>query len=330
MSALRSWVKDTRPVRVALFLTQNALVTARSIVRPWRRPADEQTGPTYELAAMIRVKDEGRFLPEWIAHHLNVGVRHVFVYDNNSTDGIEDVIAPFVDTGEVTYVQWRPIPASPSCEYDFLRRFGRRCRWVAFFDADEFLVEERPGALGAVLEEHHDRPAVAVCWRYHGSSSHEVIPVGLVTERFFRADAVLNRHVKVIARPSEIVRHRNSHSFFYRRGRLAVTPEGTRVFGSFIEPPTSTRLELRHYVYRSREDYDSKTRRGYVDALGARDQWRNVAVPDTEFSKHNEAEMPVDPEVLRATATRLRELGYPEHLWSATASTPSPRRSVAR
>src|SRR5688572_11952987 len=106
MSALRSWVKDTRPARIGLFLAQNALVTVGSVVRPWRRPAPEPTTATYELAMMIRVKDEARFLPEWMAHHVNLGFQHIFVYDNNSTDGIADVIAPFVDRGEATYVRW--------------------------------------------------------------------------------------------------------------------------------------------------------------------------------------------------------------------------------
>jgi len=319
MSALRSRIKDNRPTRIGLFLLQNALVTAEAIVRPRHRRPAEAAASTYELAAMIRVKDEARFLPEWMAHHVNVGFQHIFVYDNNSTDGIEGVIAPFVERGLATYVPWAPVPASPSCDYDFLTRFGSRCRWVAFFDADEFLVESRTGELAAVLREHADRPAVAVCWRYFGSAWHETIPRGLVTEQFDHADAVYNRHVKVIARPSHIVRHRNSHNFYYARGRLAVTPEGHRVFGSFITPPTQARLELRHYVYRSREDYERKTRRGYVDAHGARDKSRNLAVADAEFRKRNDVRVEPDERTVRATAELLRGLGYPDELYASSS-----------
>jgi hypothetical protein len=328
MSGLRSWVKDSRHARIGLFLAQNAVVTAGSVVRPWRRPIPEPTTPTYELAMMIRVKDEARFLPEWMAHHMNLGFQHIFVYDNNSTDRIEDVIAPFVDRGEATYVRWSPIPASPSCDYDFLDRFGASCRWVAFFDADEFLFETRPGELASVLDEYRDRPAVAVCWRYFGSSGHETIPPGLVTEHFDHADAVYNRHVKVIARPSQIVRHRNSHNFFFQRGRLAVTPDGHRVFGSFVTPPARTRLALHHYVYRSREDYTRKARRGYVDAHGARDQTRSLALSH-EFARRNDVVVPADEGLLQATADRLRALGYPELLWSRRVDNP-PTRSVVR
>jgi hypothetical protein len=320
MSAVRSRIKDNRPTRIGLFLLQNALVTAEAIVRPRHRRPAEAAASTYELAAMIRVKDEARFLPEWMAHHVNVGFQHIFVYDNNSTDGIEGVIAPFVERGLATYVPWAPVPASPSCDYDFLTRFGPRCRWAAFFDADEFLVESRTGELAAVLREHADHPAIAVCWRYFGSAGHETIPRGLVTEQFDRADALYNRHVKVIARPSQIVRHRNSHNFYYRHGRLAVTPDGHRVFGSFITPPTQARLELRHYVCRSREDYERKTRRGYVDAQSARDKSRNLAVADAEFRKRNDVRVEPDERTVRATAELLRELGYPDELYASPSA----------
>jgi len=331
MSALRPRIKDNRLVRTGLFLAQNAVVAARSAIsQPSSRPRPPGC-PDYHLAAMIRVKDEARFLPEWVAHHLNVGVEHVFIYDNNSTDGTPDVMAPFVDRGLATCISWPAVPASPSCEYDFLARYGHASRWVAFFDADEFLFESSRGALSAALEENADRPAVAVCWRYFGSAGYETIPAGLVTERFDRADAVYNRHVKVIARPSQIVRHRNSHNFYYRKGRLAVTPEGDRAFGSFITPPSCPRLELRHYVYRSREDYDRKTRRGFVDASGAKDRSRRPSVADAEFSKRNDAHVAPDRRVVEATANRLRALGYPADLFSPSASgQPSTRRTPTR
>ena len=76
---------------------------------------------------------------------------------------------------------WPVIPVSPSCYVDFFKRFGSRSKWVAFFDADEFLFETAPGATIRVLRSNEGRPAVAVNWRYFGSAGHQVIPTGLVT-----------------------------------------------------------------------------------------------------------------------------------------------------
>ena len=78
------------------------------------RASDRPQGTAggHYLAAMVRVKDEARFLPEWIAHHLNLGVEHFYVYDNGSTDGTKEVLAPFVDSGVATYVPWPSPPHS--------------------------------------------------------------------------------------------------------------------------------------------------------------------------------------------------------------------------
>ncbi len=312
MQSLRSRVKDNRPLRAGIFLVQNGFYGALSLVGR-ARPAPPG-GPRYRLAAMIRVKDEARFLPEWIAHHAGLGVEHVFVYDNDSSDGLDAALAPFVAEGLATRVPWPTVPASPGAEADFLARFGPQCGWVAFFDADEFLFEAAPGALAATLAEHARRPAVAVSWRYFGSSGHDTVPPGLVTENFERADAVYNRHVKVIARPALIARYRNSHNFYYRGGRLAVTPGGRRMLGSFITPPTQPRLVLHHYICRSRADYERKTRRGFVDASGAKEQSRHADVVDREVRRHNEVRVTPAAATVAATAALLARLGFPAEI----------------
>jgi hypothetical protein len=315
VTRVRRAVRQRPVVRTALFLAQNGVHGVRSLVRKqlWRPPVEG--GPRYHLAAMIRVKDEGRFLPEWIAHHVNLGVEHCFVYDNGSIDGTRERLTPFVERGLATHVQWPQVPASPGAEHDFLTRFGASCRWVAFFDADELLFESVPGTLIDVLGRRARRPAVAVNTRYFGSAGHRTVPSGLVTERFDRAGERCSSLVKVVAQPARIVGVRNSHNFYYRAGRLAVTAEGRRVFGSRVAPPERPSLVLHHYVYRSTEDYERKARRGYVDQAGAREQARNLAAAEREFDRHNDVHVPPDPAVVRATSGLLRDLGFPAELY---------------
>jgi Glycosyl transferase family 2 len=322
VSALRTRVKASPLARSALFLGQNAWYGVRSLGEP-RAAGGGSSEVRYRLAAMIRVKDEARFLPEWLAHHLELGVEHVVVYDNNSSDGTAEAIAPFVAEGSVTVVPWPTVPASPASHLDFLARFGPGCAWVAFLDADEFLVEPEPGALAATLAAAGPRvPAIGVNWRYFGSAGHERIPAGLVTERFDRADAAPCYHVKAIARPAAVYRYRNSHNFYYRGGRLARTPQGRRVYGSFVSPPDRPRLVINHYVYRSREDYERKAARGFVDASGAREQARTAGRADAEFGRHNDVRVTLPEATLDATAGRLRRLGLPPELYRRSGVSP--------
>lgn len=318
MSSLRSLAKRSRPLRAAYFLAQNACQGLYSAMSEGASGPASSSRTRHYLAALIRVKDEARFLPEWIAHHVNLGIEHVYIYDNGSSDGTQEAVSLFVERGLATYVQWPTTPASPSCDLDFLRRFGPDNRWVAFFDADEFLFERIPGATVEILRRNESRPAVAVNWRYFGSAGYEAVPNGLVTERFTMADVHGDDHVKVIAQPSQVFRYRNSHNFYYCRGRLAVTPQGRRAYGSFASWADEPILVLHHYVYRSRQDHERKLRRGYVDARGMKVQTREASRVEAEFHRHNEVTVAIPKEITSATAEVLREIGFPPSLYGAS------------
>jgi hypothetical protein len=123
--------------------------------------------------------------------------------------------------------------------------------------------------------------------------------------------------VKVIARPAQFAGYRNSHNFYYRRGRLARTPDGRRVYGTFVTASEHPTLVLNHYVYRSREDYERKSRpqHGFVDASGAQEQKRRESQAASEFPRHNEVAAPVPEATRAATADLLRKLGFPQELY---------------
>jgi Glycosyltransferase family 92 len=317
----RAAIKRNRPVRAAVFMAQN--IAQLPLPGPGGR--GRTTSWRYQLAAMVRVKDEARFLPEWIAYHVCLGVEHCYVYDNDSTDDLAAVIRPFVEAGHATIIPWPTIPVSPSAHNDFLARFGPACRWVAFLDADEFLVERTPGVLRAVLGASARRPAVAVSSRYFGSGGFERIPDGLVIDRFDRANARMNDHVKVIARPDEIHRYRNPHNFYYRLGRLARTPDGRPVFGSFVRSRTVPDLVLHHYLYRSREDYERKARRQYPTEAGTPGPSRRPELAGDKFGAHNDVRVTVPVPAKQATARLLGDLGYPPALFERQPATvPSP------
>jgi hypothetical protein len=52
------------------------------------------------------VKDQSQDLPTWLLWHLILGVEHVYIYDNDSTDDIENVLKSFIRAGYVTYIKW--------------------------------------------------------------------------------------------------------------------------------------------------------------------------------------------------------------------------------
>ncbi|MBR7025230.1 MAG: glycosyltransferase family 2 protein, partial [Selenomonadaceae bacterium] len=47
----------------------------------------------YDLAVVAIFKNEGHYLKEWLDYHLFAGVEHFYLYNNNSTDNYEEVLA---------------------------------------------------------------------------------------------------------------------------------------------------------------------------------------------------------------------------------------------
>ena len=76
------------------------------------------------------VRNEARYLAEWLAYHRLVGIDHVYLYDNNSTDveELRAVTRPFVDSGFLTLHDW----SRPELVYE---RYARR----AFLDAQNLV-----------------------------------------------------------------------------------------------------------------------------------------------------------------------------------------------
>ena len=58
------------------------------------------------LAAVVIVKDEGPYLREWLEFHQLVGVEHIYIYDNGSSDDTEQVVWDFLRSGYVTLIPW--------------------------------------------------------------------------------------------------------------------------------------------------------------------------------------------------------------------------------
>ncbi len=97
--------------------------------------------PSPYLVVATILKNEAPFLAEWVAFHRLVGVDHLYLYDNGSTDNPEASLAPFLDEGCVTLVRW-PIPyhqkAQDKALTDCLNRVRGVARWLACIDVDEF------------------------------------------------------------------------------------------------------------------------------------------------------------------------------------------------
>jgi len=107
--------------------------------------------PEGYVALCAVVKDQARDLREWVEYHRHIGVRKIYVYDNNSTAPLAASIADHLREGAVEYsyfvgrTRWRDLFRTTSQWWaynDCVARYAHRHRWLGFIDVDEFVVFE--------------------------------------------------------------------------------------------------------------------------------------------------------------------------------------------
>lgn len=222
----------------------------------------------YEVAICCIVKDE-EYLPEWVEYHANIGVKQFYVYDNGSTVPASENLKPYIDSGLVT-VELIQGPAKQMIAYGHcLKKYGAQCKWIAFIDADEFIVPKTfSGSLPDFLMAYERFGGIGINWLVFGSNGHIEKPgrpqIESYTLRTPKSDP-RNDHVKSIVQP-RYVKHIPSgpHHFHYVFGKYSVNENFKRFKGPY-SPHSSNKIQLNHYWLRSEADFKEKLIRGRGD-----------------------------------------------------------------
>ena len=103
------------------------------------------------LSVCAIVKNENRYLPEWIRYHKAAGVEHFYLFDNDSESPLRDDpgVKPFVDGGIVTLTEVHGSLLQLPLYDHVAKNFAGMSKWVMIIDADEFLVPVRQNDLRA-------------------------------------------------------------------------------------------------------------------------------------------------------------------------------------
>jgi hypothetical protein len=205
------------------------------------------------LAVCIIVKDEARYIEEWLAFHLLQGVNRILVYENGSSDETLEILHRAAVNAPITIIDWSDRPG------DF----------VAFIDADEFLhAGSEQSATEALQSFSSDVSAIAVNQRVFGSSGLVDYDPTLVTTRFVRCTEdsyIENQWFKTIARPEQVVEFDSVHSVIIKSGTYAMS-DGADLTRGTDHPGHANRiacgpLTLNHYMLRSLDEFRQKQKR---------------------------------------------------------------------
>ena len=238
--------------------------------------ADKGRLDYYSVAVIV--KNEARNIREFILFYLATGAERIYIYDNESTDGLLEELEPFLKSGLVVYQYWPGHTVQTAAYRDAVRRTRRNTRWLALIDADEFLFSPL-GSMPQQLRKYERYPGIGVNWLLYGPNGHDRRPSGLImdnyTTRVANPESCLNCHIKSIVQPRRVLCIHHVHYAIYKGGQFAVNERGEIIdnYGSFIMKTgrafTATNhrsvFRINHYVTKSLEDLELKCQRGYPD-----------------------------------------------------------------
>jgi hypothetical protein len=222
--------------------------------------------PNY-FGIVLIVKNEAKYIFEWIEYYLYQGAAKIYIFDNESGDELRGLLSSYIDEGVVVYKYWPGIYQQiPAYEWA-LNAYRDDCAWLAFIDIDEFIVPLKKRKIIDILKEHENISGVEINWVMYGSSGKKNYEEGLVMERFkdhSKTEFDPNRLFKTIFNPRLVYKIGVHAQEYWFRKRPVDTDWNTANHGKKGWKPVYGEMRINHYYVKSLEEFIQKNLRGEV------------------------------------------------------------------
>jgi hypothetical protein len=216
-------------------------------------------------------KNEGRYLPEWIAYHLAIGFDRIVVYSNDTEDNQNELLEAISKRDpRVYWLRWPSIPGISAQNSAYNDLLGRCVTpWVAFLDIDEFVVPlEDAGIHEWLATVPEDVSTVHINWRGFGSNWVSSPDYELVTRTFDMAAPTRwsnHRHFKSFGRVP-FVEDVNVHNIIAKSGRRTLSDFGEfeTISNGYSDRIVYHRIQINHYQCKTYSEFQARMRRGSV------------------------------------------------------------------
>ncbi len=222
-------------------------------------------------------KKENNYVQEFIEHYKRLGYDKIFIYDNNDVNDerFEDVIQKEIDIGFVSIINYRGLKKMQFKSYkECYKNYNKNYDWLSFFDFDEFL-EIKPSNIK--IQDFFGNPRFKKCqnikinWVFYSYrnilKNYKVIPL----QKRNNYTTEINKHIKSTIRGNLSENYwsdmLNPHSSNFKLIACSSSGKIVDYKSPFNIPPDIKYAFLKHYHYKSFEEYCIKIKRGKADSL---------------------------------------------------------------
>ncbi|XOV93984.1 MAG: glycosyltransferase family 92 protein [Bacteroidota bacterium] len=221
----------------------------------------------YFLALATNFKNENDYLKEWLDYHLNVGVDHFYLYNQDGSKLTDDILEPYIEAGKVTSHLWTQWDGT---RYDGPTKFYQRnknhmgfahaaanyrsqVQWLMKIDVDEFLFPlKEESSLKAWLAgvDKSKFKGIRIPRINFGNNGHETKPKEPVLESYTKREESYSDH-KDLANGDFLSNNRFCYSAHWWHYKLFKS-------GKILKDHHDIGWRINHYYIKSLEEYLSR------------------------------------------------------------------------
>ena len=233
-----------------------------------------------KICLCVIAKNENKYLREFVEHYKKIGYNKIFLYDNNDIFGekIEDVINDYIIKKFVKVIYWKEISPNknPQIEAykDCYTKNSQLYDWLSFFDIDEYVELNKKYK---TMKEFLNDKKLAHCqnikinWLYYYNTNSLYYENKPLQERIktFIYNNPVNIHIKSTIKGNLSKNYwenaRNPHSSRMNFTSCSSSGKIIQYNSPYNKPPDFTNAKLKHYIYKSFQEYCLKIKRGRAD-----------------------------------------------------------------
>jgi hypothetical protein len=241
---------------------------------------------SYFLSIAAIIKNEKPYLKEWLEYHRMQGVEHFYLCDNDSTDGTEEYLKPYIEKGMITYIPFSGVNKQLECYQYITDKYKNDTKWLAIIDVDEYMVPIQAKNMVKFLQEFSDVDEVSLHWLNYGDSGAFSRTESLITEFFTSHGKKINHTVKSIVRPKAVKN-------FMMFGANHYVPVYGKSVNEYHKPVSfmldmnvsADKARINHYITKSFTEFLYKKKRGHPE---------RTAIDYSYYFFHNENDVKDD------------------------------------
>ena len=230
----------------------------------------------YYSCLIAKAKNENRYAREFVEHYINIGVEKFYFGDEDPefVENLSDVLDDYIKKGiiDIEFIYHRNINIQNFYEYAY-KAVKLRCKWILLFDFDEFLeFTDKNMTLKTYLEMpiFDNCDVIRIHWLVYDDNNLLTYDNRTLKERFSHPsdDKELEVYHKSIVRGKDygvnmFVEYNSIHqpSPLVTKQCGAIGNEEKPGDGIML-PPQYQYCYLRHYTYKTAEEFAFKMLRG--------------------------------------------------------------------